>query len=131
MIYIFLDCLVYNYTTYSSFFFLENLNKRSLIYNFTVAFILDFIILKTYFINIILLISFYFLKNYILKLNYHNFINYLGINMLFVVLYYLITSGIYSYISFSKLISIIFINIIFYGICYIKDKSDIKLIRVK
>ncbi len=124
MIYIFLDCIVYNYTKYSSFFFLANLNKRSLIYNFTVAFMLDFVILKTYFINIFLILIFYFLRKKVFKLNYHIFLNYLGINMLFVLIYHLITSFIYSYLNLLKIGSIILINSIFYAICYIKDKDD-------
>lgn len=130
MIYLFLDCLVYNYTKYSSFFFLTNLNKRSLIYNFTVAFMLDFIILKTYYLNIILIISFYLLKKFFFSFNYNNFLYYLSINLFFVITYYLITSAIYSFLSLDKLLSIIFINSIFYAICYIKDSKDIKLLRV-
>ena len=131
MIYLFLDCLVYNYTSYTSFFFLTNLNKRSLIYNFTVAFMLDFIILRTYFINIVLILSFYFLRTYIFKGNYRNILYYMAINLFFICIYYLITSGIYSYISFSQILNILFINGIFTAICYIKDKDDIKLCRVK
>lgn len=131
MIYVFLDCLVYNYTDYLSFFFLTNLNKRSLIYILAVAVMLDFVILKTYYINIILLPLFYLTRRYIFKFNYNNFINYLGVNIFFVIMYYLITSSIYSYLSLTKFLSIIFINSIFIAICYIKDGNSIKLLRVK
>lgn len=130
MIYLFLDCIVYNYTKYYSFFFLTNLNKRSLVYNFTVAFMLDFVILKTYFINIFLILIFYFLRKKVFKLNYYNFFNYLGINMLFVLIYHIITSLIYSYLNLSKILSIILINSCFYAICYIKDKDDLLLTNI-
>lgn len=129
MIYIFLDCLVYNYTKYLSFFFLTNLNKRSLIYNLTVGFMLDFVILKTYYINILFMLVFYIIRNYIIKVNYINFIYYMSINMFFVIVYFLITSSLFSYLSLNKLLSVIFINSIFYGICYIKDRGNIKLLR--
>lgn len=131
MIYLFLDCLVYNYTSYTSLFFLTSLNKRSLIYIITLAFMLDFIVLKTWYINFILLLLFYFLRNHIFKCNYHKFINYMSINLFFAITYYTITSTIYSYLNLKVFINLIFINTIFYAICYIKDKNDIKLCRVK
>lgn len=131
MTYLFLDCLVYNYTSYTSLFFLTSLNKRSLIYIITLAFMLDFIVLKTWYINFILLLSFYFLRNYIFKCNYRKFINYMGINLLFVTTYYVVTCAIYSYLSLRVFINLMFTNAIFYAICYIKDKNDIKLCRVK
>lgn len=127
MIYIFLDCLVYNYTSYNSLFFLTNLNKRSLIYNLTVGFMLDFIILRTYYINIVLILIFYCLRKYLFKFNYNNFINYISVNMFFVITYYLITSSIYSFLSIKVLGNIIFVNFIFYLICFIKDKQDLKI----
>ncbi len=131
MIYLFLDCLVYNYTAYTSFFFLESLNKKGIIYIIALAFLIDFIVLKTWYIHLVLLPLFYLLKKYVLTFDYRKFIYFWGVNLLFVLLYYFITTFIYSSFDINIFINMFIVNALFYAICYIKDKDDIKLCRVK
>ena len=123
MKYVLLDVLLGNYSGYTSFFFLNNLNNKSFIYNIAVALFLDFIVLKTYYVNIILISLFYVIRKYIFKIN--NYYQYIFVNLFFTIIYYLITSGIFSYLNLMKLVIIILIHFIFYSICYIKDKKSI------
>ena len=108
MIYLLIDILVYNYTIYPSYFFLTNLNNKSLLYNIIIAFILDFI------------------KKLVKKNN--NFFSYICLNMFFVITYYLILTSIFSYIDLKTFLLLIIINGIFNSICYIRDKTSINLI---
>ena len=129
MICLLLDILIYNLTPYSSYFFLEVINHKKYVCVFIVAFILDFIILKTYYINIIVLTLLYLLKKYDIKINYNNFIYYLIFNVFSVTFYYLIVNLIFNYLSIKNYISILIINIIFIMISYIKERKCIKLFR--
>lgn len=128
MFYLVLDILIYNFTPYLSYFFILNLNNKSYIYNLSVAIIIDYI-LHTYFYNIIFVTVLFLLKKYVLKFNYNNFNVYFLVNLLLVLIYYLISTIIFSYISIWNIINVLIVNSIFITICYKKDTLNIKYFR--
>ena len=128
MFYLVLDILIYNFTPYLSYFFILNLNNKSYIYNLSIAIIIDYI-LHTYFYNIIFVTLLFILKKYVLKFNYNNFNVYFLINLLLVLIYYLISTIIFSYISIWNIVNVLIVNSIFITICYKKDTLNIKYFR--
>ena len=128
MFYLVLDILIYNFTPYLSYFFILNLNNKSYIYNLSIAIIIDYI-LHTYFYNIIFVTLLFLLKKYVLKLNYNNFNVYFLVNLLLVLIYYLISTIIFSYISIWNIVNVLIVNSIFITICYKKDTLNIKYFR--
>ena len=128
MFYLVLDILIYNFTPYLSYFFILNLNNKSYIYNLSIAKILDYI-LHTYFYNIIFVTLLFLLKKYVLKFNYNNFNVYFLVNLLLVLIYYLISTIIFSYISIWNIVNVLIVNSIFITICYKKDTLNIKYFR--
>ena len=128
MFYLVLDILIYNFTPYLSYFFILNLNNKSYIYNLSVAIIIDYI-LHTYFYNIIFVTLLFLLKKYVLKFNYNNFNVYFLVNLLLVLIYYLISTIIFSYISIWNIVNVLIVNSIFITICYKKDALNIKYFR--
>ena len=127
MFYLLLDILIYNFTPYLSYFFLLNLNNKSYIYNLSVALLIEFLILHTYFYVTIFVTIIYFIKKYFLKFNYHNFYIYFLYNISLILIFYLVSSLIFSYISLSNLINVLVINSIFIVIGYKKDVLNINL----
>lgn len=81
MINVFLDCLIYNFTPYKSFFFLSNINNKSIIYNIATGLFIDIFIIHTYFLNTIFII-YYTLYIKLNKINYYNIINYYLFNII-------------------------------------------------
>lgn len=128
MFYLVLDILIYNFTPHLSYFFILNLNNKSYIYNLSIAIIIDYI-LHTYFYNIIFVTLLFILKKYVLKFNYNNFNVYFLINLLLVLIYYLISMIIFSYISIWNIVNVLIVNSIFITICYKKDTLNIKYFR--
>lgn len=128
MFYLVLDILIYNFTPYLSYFFILNLNNKSYIYNLSVAIIIDYI-LHTYFYNIIFVTLLFILKKYVLKFNYNNFNVYFLVNLLLVLIYYFISTIIFSYISIWNIVNVLIVNSIFITICYKKDALNIKYFR--
>lgn len=126
MINIFLDTLIYNFTPFKSFFFLTNINNKSLVYNISVGLFIDLFIIHSPFLNILFMIIFYLLHKYI-KLNYYNVINYYLFNMLMVFIYYIVFASVYNFRWIF--LNIFVINSIFILISYIKNSKDIKLFR--
>ena len=126
MINIFLDTIIYNFTPYKSFFFLININKKSLVYNISVGLFIDLFITHTLPFNTIFMIIFYLLHKFSNR-NYYNVINYYLFNILTMFVYYLIASSIYNFKNIF--LSIFVINSIFILISYIKDSKNIKLYR--
>ena len=96
MINIFLDTLIYNFTPFKSFFFLTNINNKSLVYNISVGLFIDLFIIHSPFLNTLFMIIFYLLHKYI-KLNYYNVINYYLFNMLMVFIYYIVFASVYNF----------------------------------
>ena len=128
MFYLVFDILIYNFTPYLSYFFILNLNSKSYIYNLSIAIIIDYI-LHTYFYNIIFVTLLFLLKKYVLKFNYNNFNVYFLVNLLLVLIYYLISTIIFSYISIWNIVNVLIVNSIFITICYKKDTLNIKYFR--
>lgn len=128
MFYLVLDILIYNFTPYLSYFFILNLNNKNYIYNLSIAIIIDYI-LHTYFYNIIFVTLLFLLKKYVLKFNYNNFNVYFLVNLLLVLIYYLISTIIFSYISIWNIVNVLIVNSIFITICYKKDTLNIKYFR--
>lgn len=128
MFYLVLDILIYNFTPYLSYFFILNLNNKSYIYNLSIAIIIDYI-LHTYFYNIIFVTLLFLLKKYVLKFNYNNFNVYFLVNLLLVLIYYLISTIIFNYISIWNIVNVLIVNSIFITICYKKDTLNIKYFR--
>lgn len=126
MINIFLDTLIYNFTPFKSFFFLTNINNKSLVYNISVGLFIDLFIIHSQFLNTLFMIIFYLLHKYI-KLNYYNVINYYLFNMLMVFIYYIVFASVYNFRWIF--LNIFVINSIFILISYIKNSKDIKLFR--
>ena len=126
MINIFLDTLIYNFTHYKSFFFLININKKSLVYNISAGLFIDLFITHTLPFNTIFMIIFYLLHKFSNR-NYYNVINYYLFNILTMFVYYLIASSIYNFKNIF--LSMFVINSIFILISYIKDSKNIKLYR--
>ena len=127
MILVFLDCLIYNFTSYKSFFFLNSINSKSIVYNIAIGIFIDHFIIHLYFPTLIFMIIMYFLHKY-LKLNYLNVLNYYLFNICMVFIYYLALS-IINNSNYSILLNIFVINSIFILISYIKDSRRIKLSR--
>ena len=126
MINIFLDTLIYNFTPFKSFFFLTNINNKSLVYNISVGLFIDLFIIHSPFLNTLFMIIFYLLHKYI-KLNYYNVINYYLFNMLMVFIYYIVFASVYNFRWIF--LNIFVINSIFILFSYIKNSKDIKLFR--
>ena len=126
MINVFLDCLIYNFTPYKSFFFLSNINNKSIIYNIATGLFIDIFIIHIYFLNTIFIILLYILHK-VIKINYYNIINYYLFNITTIFIYYIIFSYLYNFknIFFNMFI----INSIFILLCYMKDTKSIKLYR--
>ena len=125
MINLLLDILIYSFTPYMSYFFLLNVNSKSYIYNLSVALIVDFLILQTYFYNTIFITLFFILRRKIIKLNYHNFNIYFLGSMFIILTYYLVSFLIFGCIGWQVL-NVIIINGIFILISYKKDALNIK-----
>lgn len=128
MFYLLLDILIYNYTPYLSYFFILNINNKPFIYNIIIAVIID-ILLKIPFYNVIFITIIYLLKKHIFKFNYNNLLYYYIVNISFIILYYIISSLIYSSINILNILNLFFINSIFILICYKKDSNNILLLR--
>lgn len=128
MFYLLLDILIYNYTPYLSYFFILNINNKPFIYNIIIAVIID-ILLKIPFYNVIFITIIYLLKKNIFKFNYNNLLYYYIVNISFIILYYIISSLIYSSIDILNILNLFFINSIFILICYKKDSNNILLLR--
>ena len=128
MFYLLLDILIYNYTPYLSYFFILNINNKPFIYNIIIAVIID-ILLKIPFYNVIFITIIYLLKKHIFKFNYNNLLYYYIVNISFIILYYMISSLIYSSIDILSILNLFFINSIFILICYKKDSNNILLLR--
>ena len=62
MINVFLDCLIYNFTPYKSFFFLSNINNKSIIYNIATGLFIDILFIHIFLILYLLFYYTYYIK---------------------------------------------------------------------
>lgn len=127
MLYLIIDILIYNFTPYLSFFFLQNINDKDFLYNLMLGFIIDLFILHTFLMTTILMFIFTFLKKYILKIN--NVYKFYLFNMGMVLAYYFGGMIIFGNTFNYSLIGMFFINSIFILICYKKRDRSIKFFR--
>ena len=127
MINLLLDILIYNYTNYLSFFFLVDLNKRSLLINIGIGLLIDYI-LNIYFFNVIFL-SIIFIITKLFKFNINNFLYYYLYNLFIILLYYILSNLLFNYIDIYNLLNILLINSIFIYISYKKEGKYISFFR--
>ena len=127
MINLLLDILIYNYTNYLSFFFLVDLNKRSLLINIGIGLLIDYI-LNIYFFNVIFLSIIYIITK-LFKFNINNFLYYYLYNLFIILLYYILSNLLFNYIDIYNLLNVLLINSIFIYISYKKEGKYISFFR--
>lgn len=120
-----IDILIYNYTPYKSFFFLLNINDKSLLVNIIISLFIDFFITHTFILITLYVVIIYFLKKAI-HINYHNILFYYLFNILIILVFYSLFS-VFCVEPFV-LLNIIFINSIYILISYKRHESSISLI---
>ena len=117
MILFLLDFLIYNYTSYSTYFILLNLmvkkNYKKLI---LIGLILDFFVLNTYFKNTLILIILILINKYILNFNKKNIVVFLAISIINYHFFIIFNSLINHNISFLNISTIIVNNYFLYFI---------------
>ena len=128
MIYLFFDILIYNLTKFKSYFFLINLSNKDLLTNMTIALIIDLFIMHSFFINTLIVITLYFIRKYLLKINLHNFLTFLFYNLFNLGIYFLIMHICFKGFYFKDLINVIIVNLIFIIISYKNQDKNINLI---
>lgn len=115
-----LDIFIYNYTPYKSFFFLLNINDKSIIYNIIISLIIDLFITHTYILTTVFIIVVWFLKNKYVKI--HNLVQYYVFNILMILGYFALFNG----FLLKNIFNILFINSIYIYISYKKNYPYIK-----
>lgn len=128
MILFLLDFLIYNYTSYSTYFILLNLmvkkNYKKLI---LIGLILDFFVLNTYFKNTLILIILILINKYILNFNKKNIVVFLAISIINYHLFIIFNSLINHNISFLNISTIIVNNyFLYFIICLLYFNKFIK-----
>lgn len=128
MILFLLDFLIYNYTSYSTYFILLNLmakkNYKKLI---LIGLILDFFVFNTYFKNTLILIILILINKYILNFNKKNIVVFLAINIINYHLFIIFNSVINHNISFLNISTIIVNNyFLYFIICLLYFNKFIK-----
>ena len=128
MILFLLDFLIYNYTSYSTYFILLNLmvkkNYKKLI---LIGLILDFFVLNTYFKNTLILIILILINKYILNFNKKNIVVFLAISIINYHLFIIFNSLINHNISFFNISTIIVNNyFLYFIICLLYFNKFIK-----
>lgn len=121
MIYLLLDILVYNYTSYNSYFFLVYLYNKKYLQHLAIGLLLDFIIFDIYFINtsiisIIYLVNLFF-QRYNMKNKYIYILVLLIDYIIFITLSNLLVLTNYNMIFYNIGINLL-INIAFYLLSY-------------
>ena len=126
-----LDVLIYNYTSYCSYFFLLIplfCDQKDYFEIIIIGLIIDLILLKLPFLNTLILIVIFFLNKKIFKLKVRSLKNYLLISNLNFFIYHLVVSLIYGFniIKFSTFFTIYIAFCIF---SYNLFRKNIKLAR--
>lgn len=125
---ILLDILIYNYSSFNSYFFIRYLYNKNILYYICSGLFLDIIIFHSILVNTIILIIIYYINILFRRFNKDNLYIYL-INLLFSMFIYIFITNIINYNSIYNIFILIgnslFINILFYIISY---KSNNKLI---
>lgn len=116
MLSLLLDIVIYNYSSYKSFFFLVNISNKSLVCNIVIGLIIDIYITHTYFLTTIYILIIYLISKYF-KLNYYNLLIYYLYNIITILLYYILISLIFN-TNLYIIPNILFINSLYILICY-------------
>ena len=118
---IILDILINNYTKYTSYFFIIYLYNKPYRYYLLTGLILDFIIFKTYYFNIIILSIIYIINKIFKGLNKDSIYIYLLVNI-FNYLLFIILSNLAMFNSVFNILILLgynlIINLIFYLLSY-------------
>ena len=115
MIYLIIDILIYNITNYFTYLILLNLNKKNNYFELLVcACILDFIVLKTYYKNIVIFLILILINKYLLDYKKTNLVNYLSINILNYSIFIMLSSFINNNFSYTNISITIINNFILY-----------------
>lgn len=128
MIYLLIDILIYNLTSWHSYFFLFNLNSKNFGLIFLVALIIDVFLVHSWGIHLIFMSLIYLIQKYILKINLNNFIYYLLFNVSIFFLYFIIMSLIFKFLNYQILIEAFLINFLMLILSYKFRHHDINLI---
>ena len=127
-----LDILIYNFTSYNSFFFLISLNfftNKDYLKVILLGLTIDLILLNTPFINTIILFLLFLINKKFIKLHNRSLIDYLYINLLNLGIYNLILIIINQNLNLMNFLISLIINILFYLLSYNLVKRYIKLAR--
>lgn len=114
-----LDILIYNYTSYKSFFFLLNINNKSIFYNLLIAGFIDLFIMPFPFFVSIYTIILWIIKR---KIKFHNLFQYYLFNILIIIIFFVILND----FNWNHFWHTFIINSIYIFISYKKDFYHIK-----
>lgn len=122
MIYILflLDIILYNFTSYTTYFFIVYLYNKPYKYYLLCGLILDLVIFETMYLNIIILTIIYLLNKLFNDLNKHHFYNYVFINLFNYLAFIILSNIIFANFSiiFYKIGINLFVNLLFYILSY-------------
>lgn len=122
MIYILflLDIILYNFTSYTTYFFIIYLYNKPYKYYLLCGLILDLVIFETMYLNIIILTIIYLLNKLFNDLNKHHFYNYVFINLFNYLAFIILSNIIFANFSiiFYKIGINLFVNLLFYILSY-------------
>jgi len=126
-----LDLLVYNFTSYNSYFILLSLlliSDKEYFKIILIGLFLDLIFVNTYFINTLILLILFFINKKILKISKNDMKHYFFISNFNFILYNFFLSLIYGY-NIMTFTTTFLINILFCLLSYKNVKKHIKLSR--
>ncbi len=131
MIFLLLDILIYNFTSYNSYFFLIYIclyNKNEYIKVIFIGLLLDFILLNTQFINTLILLLVFIINKRFFKFKKKTLLSYLLVTNFNFVLYNLLLAIIYDF-NLTSFSNSFLINTLFVLLSYNLVKKHIKLSR--
>ena len=126
-----LDVLIYNFTSYSTYFFLLSIlitSKKDCVSIIILGLFLDFVVLSTPFVNTIILLLLFFLDKKFFKMQKRELKSFLLITNFNFVFYYFLLSALYS-LDLSTFALTFLINLLFCLLSYNLLKKHIKLSR--
>lgn len=116
-----LDIVCNNYANYNTYFFIIFLYNKTYKSYLLTGLILDLIIFKTLFINVIILSIIYFLNKVFNDLNKSNLYNYIFIN-LFNYIFFIFLTNVLSFADLNHILILLgnnlLVNVIFYSLSY-------------
>ena len=130
MIYILflLDIILYNFTSYTTYFFIIYLYNKPYKYYLLCGLILDLVIFETKFLNLISLTMIYLLHKLFNDLNKHHFYHYVYIHLFNYLAFVILSNILFTNFStiFYKIGINLFVNLLFYALSYRIFKFKLK-----